>query len=345
MSNIINENEKGIIINNNVITSIKSDSEDSNNNVINLKMRKIHKRRNSQNNSEKIRIELKKLLGDLQNSKFTKDKIILKEKIKQLKLTPFQKILKENAKIKKALFIKINRVLNPNNLEYVINLNNIKNKKYKDLKIKNINDIKNFNISERSITYYNKSFFELNKNNSKLFNKKSKLFPNVSRNINSYRKFHNNDFNYFKSQKNNVGVRQKFNNLLSPISRQLIINDKPQNNSNNLNTKKKIDKGNQSKTYSKIHLKIPIINKKENIVLFNKYINTDNIGRNNQRLKRINFITDTKIYSNLNKKTKSKKIVINKPIINRVYISSLLNKVLYKNENFNEKSIKINYKH
>ena len=62
MSNILNENEneKGKIIHNKIISSIRSDIEDSNGNVINLKMRKINKRHNTQNNSEKIRIEIKK---------------------------------------------------------------------------------------------------------------------------------------------------------------------------------------------------------------------------------------------------------------------------------------------
>ena len=344
MSNILNENEneKGKIIHNKIISSIRSDIEDSNGNVINLKMRKINKRHNTQNNSEKIRIELKKLLGDLQKSNFAKDKI-MKEKIKQLKLTPYQKILKENILAKKALSNKKNRVLFPNNLEYIIKLNNFKNKIYKEPNINNINGIKNFNNSERSFNYYNKSFFELNKTQNKLSKRKYNI-SNLSRNINSYNKVKTNECNYFKSKSNKIGVRKNITNLISPISRQLIINDKPQNEENNIKTRKSYNKGNHSKTYSKINLKIPAIKKKENILLFNKYINTENIGRNRQKLKPINFITDGKIYNHLRKNVKCKKIIINKPITNRTYTSSLLNKALYKNENFKENSIKIKYK-
>ena len=150
--NIDDNNKKENLININILTSIRNNKRESDKNVINLKMRKINKKHSTQTLSERLRIELKKLLGDLDKTKFSKDKI-KKDKIN--KLTPFQKILKENAIAKRAISIKKNMVLNPLNLERAIKF---RNNSIKKTKIKNIHIFKILNKTEKSFHSPKNSF-------------------------------------------------------------------------------------------------------------------------------------------------------------------------------------------
>ena len=265
MSNIKKEQRMKNIIYKNIFTSINCDDEETNNSVINLKMRKINNKPNNQNNSEKIQFELKKLLGDLHGTKFIHDKIS-KEKINRLKLTPYQKLLKQNAKEKKALSIKKNLYLNPRNLEYITNLNYFKNNKKPNMKSIT-------NKTERSFHSYKKSFFEacktqnnFNKTNYNKFLIKAMKLP-ISRNINSYKEKTICNLKIFKEDKRNfekdwiiLGQNRKINinNIFSINSNKIMINCKPKNKIN-INI---YEHSVHSKSYSKINLKIPIIKKK-----------------------------------------------------------------------------------
>lgn len=335
MKKIKVENKKQKLIYNNILNSIRKESEDSNDDIINLKMRKID--HSIQNNSDKRRIELKKLLGDLNNSKFSKEKS--KVKINRLKLTPFQKLLNNNAKAKKALLIKKNLILNPQNLEYIIKFNNIKNKNYKNAKMKNIHIFKNGIKAERSFHSYNKLVFELskiqNKNNPEYYNNfcvKNIKLPS-SRKTNSYKEVKNNNLNIV-SKRPITFIKNKntYKNVESFNSNQLIINNNEKNRRANSEVNNNYSIDNYSKTFSKINSKMPIIKKRENINELNKYIRTNYNERNKEKLKLINFVTEPKIYSYLGKKEKSKKLVINKENINKEYYSLLLNKTKYKKD-------------
>ena len=312
MSNIKKEQRMKNIIYKNIFTSINCDDEETNNSVINLKMRKINNKPNNQNNSEKIQFELKKLLGDLHGTKFIHDKIS-KEKINRLKLTPYQKLLKQNAKEKKALSIKKNLYLNPRNLEYITNLNYFKNNKKPNMKSIT-------NKTERSFHSYKKSFFEacktqnnFNKTNYNKFLIKAMKLP-ISRNINSYKEKTICNLKIFKEDKRNfekdwiiLGQNRKINinNIFSINSNKIMINCKPKNKIN-INI---YEHSVHSKSYSKINLKIPIIKKNKNN--FNDYIKTNYTERNRDNLGALNFFNEPKINDYLYKKENSKKIIIN----------------------------------
>ena len=334
MSDNLDNNEKEKLIYRSILTSIRNESQESNNNVINLKMRKINKKHKTQTPSEKLRIELKKLLGDLHNTKFTKDKI---KTDRIIKLTPFQKILKENAIAKRAISIKKNMVLNPLNLEYAIKFRN--NKKQK-LNIKNNNIFKIINKTEKSFHFSNKSFFDLNKTPNKFIpgkhinfsvkNVKLPLSRNSNLNLNkeeknnNFDKFSTNEYN-IKKNKIELNNRKEINNLISYNHKLLNQYNNPQIPRGNT------DRQNYSKIYSKINLKIPILKRKENLSQLNKYIRTDCNERYKDRFKPMNIITQPKIYSYIKKNENNKKIIINKKYIIKTYYSFLLNKSKYNN--------------
>ena len=335
MSSNIDDNEKEKLIYRSILISIRDENQESNNNVINLKMRKINKKHKTQTLSEKLRTELKKLLGDLHNTKFTKDKIKT-DRIK--KLTPFQKILKENAIAKRAISIKKNMVLNPLNLEYAIKFRNNKNQK---LNIKNNNIFKIINRTEKSFHSPNKSFFDLNKTPNKFIpekhinfsvkNVKLPLSRNYNLNLNKEEKNNNNfdifNTNEYNNKKNKIELnnRKEINNLM-PYNHNLLNRySQPQIPRGNM------DRQNYSKTYSKMNLKIPIIKRKENLSQLNKYIRTECNERYKERFKPMNIITEPKIYSYIKKNENSKKVIINKKNINKTYYSFLLNKSKYNN--------------
>ena len=316
MSHIKNEKKIQNIINKNNLTSIRSDTENSNNfrNIINLKMRRINNKANNQNNSDKIQFELKKLLGDLHGSKFINDKIS-KEKISKTKLTPFQKILRENEKVKRALSIKKNSMLNHRHLEYIINLSNLTNKKFKKPNIKNFN-----NKEER---FLHKSFLEISKNQNNFnrtnytnFIAKAMKLP-ISRNIPSYKEVDKD--RALINQNNNI------NNILSINSKKIVIDCNSKSKINKLNIKNNYNNSNHSKTFSKINLKIPITKKNRNITIsINDFIRT-NTERNKDNIGVLNHFIEPKIYNYLYKKEKSKKI-IKETKNNRTYTSFLINK-------------------
>lgn len=348
MLNIRRKNEKEkIIIYNNIRTSMSNYSDESITNTINLKMRKINKKRNVHNNSntDKIRKELKKLLGDLQGSKFntkTQDKISKELKLNKLKLTPYQKMLKANEKTKKALSIKKHLLLNPKNLQYILKLNNINN---------------NFNKTERSLHSYNKSpLFELNKTQN---NHSKKSYINIcvktiklpiSRNIKSYKDDKNyNNFEFFKTDQNSIKNDNNKQLIMQRNNRHslLLMNSKQPTNYDIINNKRRklninniFDKKNYSKTYSNMNLNISSIRKRENKLPINKYIDTHNTEAYKTMIKPLNLISN-----NINNKylltnnEKSKKIIINNKNNNRTYNSFLLNKTLYNNGNFVNKKI------
>lgn len=338
MANIILENEK--IIYNKIITSLKSESKNqSNTNVINLKMRKINANSNTLNNSEKIRIELQKLLGDLHSTKFTKEKI-LKEKLNKLNLTPYQKMLKENTKAKNALLIKQNLVLNPQILDNFMNYNYSKNKKNKCKKANsksiNIHILKNLSKIKKTSHSLNKSYAEIiDKNNFLLkiikIPKHDKTINNKNRNILSINKNFNKINNIFTFNNYNT---LNYNDTKSPKSDRLYLNI------NNINDKRDYDDYSKRKSYSKTNCKMPIIkNKNFNLELLKKYIRTDYTDRNKDKLKIINFITEPKFYSYSNKKDNNKKIIINTQKMNKTYYNILLNKSLGKTEYLKNKNV------
>ena len=347
MSNIIQEDENEKIIYNKIITSLKSESKNqSNTNVINLKMRKINTNSNTLNNSEKIRIELQKLLGDLHSTKFTKEKIV-KEKLNKLKLTPYQKMLKENTEAKKALLIKKNLVLNPQILDNFMNYNYLKNKKNKCKKANsksiNLHIFKNLSKIKKSSHSLNKSYAEImDKNNfsvkiikipkhDQIINNKNRNKLSINKNINKI-----NNILTFNNNYNTLN----YNVTKSPKSDRLYLNI------NNIDDKRDYDYYSKRKSYSKTNYKMPIIkNKNFNLELLKKYIRTDYIDRNKDKFKIINFITDPKIYSYSNKKDNNKKIIINTQKMNKTYYSILLNKSLGKTEYLKNKNVlKLNKK-
>ena len=341
MSNIINENQNENIINNKIITSLKSESKNqSNTNVINLKMRKINSNSNTLNNSEKIKIELQKLLGDLHSTKFTKEKIV-REKLNKLKLTPYQKMLKETTEAKKALLIKKNLVLNPQILDNFMKYNYSKNKKnkYKKLNSKSINlhIFKNLSKIKKSSHSLNKSYAEImDKNNfsvkiikipkhEQTINNKNRNILRINKNINKI----NNIFTF-----NNNFNTLNYNVTKSPKSDRLYLNI------NNIDDKRDYDCYSKRKSYSKTNYKMPIIkNKNFNLELLKKYIITDYTKRNKDKFKIINYITEPKIYSYSNKKDNNKKFIINEQNMNKTYYTILLNKSLGKSEYLKNKNI------
>ena len=341
MANIILENENEKIIYNKIITSLKTESKNqSNTNVINLKMRKINTNSNTLNNSEKIRIELQKLLGDLHSTKFTKEKIV-KEKLNKLKLTPYQKMLKENIETRKALLIKQNLVLNPQILDNFMNYNYSKNKKNKCKKANsksiNIHILKNLSKIKKSSHSLNKSYAEIIDKNKFLLKiikipKHDKTINNKNRNILSINKSFNKKNNLFTF--NNNYNTLNYNDTKSPKSDRLYLNI------NNINDKRDYDDYSKRKSYSKTNFKMPIIkNKNFNLELLKKYIRTDYTKRNKDKLKIINFITEPKFYSHYNKKDNNKKIIINTQKMNKTYYNILLNKSLGKTKFLKNKNV------
>ena len=366
-----NTKKEKIIMYDNIKASFSelSDESTSNNNTINLKMRKINKKHNTQNNSnsEKIRQELMKLLSDLRQRKFNrilKDNLFKEPKLKKIKLTPYQKMLKVNEKTKKALSIKKNLLFNAQNLEFFIKLKSLK-------KIKKNNCI---NKTERSLYSSSQSFFEMNKNNSNYNIKNRFAYINnnnnntfvktikvpISRNYKIYRlnnKKNNNNTNNTKINMNLFNTEQAknnniINNLLSQRNRRhnlLLINDdqlvincdkinvgkKKSKNINNFEKEKKF-----SKTYSKMNSKNNSVINRNNNLSVNKYIDTHKKKVFEGMIKPLNFVTNNNSNNYfLTNNEKSKKIIINNKNINRTYNSFLLNKTLYNNGCFKNKKM------
>ena len=357
--------KENIIMRDNIKASISDLSEEStsNNNTINLKMRKINKKHNTQNNSnaEKIRQELIKLLGDLRGKKFnqiSKDKLLKEAKLKKIKLTPYQKMLKVNEKTKKALSIKKHLLFNPQNLEFFLKLRSLK-------KIKKKNFI---NKTERSLYSNNQSFFETNKNNNNSnsnshYNIHNKILYNnntfvktiripTSRNSKQFKVNKNNDkinMNLFNTDKSPINInnnliihRNKRHNILLINEKQLLECDITKGEKKKFNSNKNIfiDEKKYSKTYSKMSFKNNSVIKRNNDLPVNKYIDTHKKKAFKEAIKPLNFITNNN-NSNyyLTNNEKSKKIIINKKNANRTYNSFLINKTLYNNGNFGNKII------
>jgi hypothetical protein len=240
MLRIKSENEKQKLIN--TLKTSRINKEETNNYSINLKMRKINK--NTFNlNSENLRNELKKLLSDLHSSKSIRKRLnnnILK--MHKLKLTPYQKIIKENQRTKKALSIKQKLLFKKNPLFNV---------EYKNFKCYN------FNKTERSLNSIDK---KLNKTSKKYFGRLNNLSMKAIKlpyGITSYtakNKNKNKNFDhYIKEQyKTNKILNNKYNinNILNFNINDLFVNNRVYRNKNNLNIQ------NNSDAHSKLKMKI-----------------------------------------------------------------------------------------
>ena len=239
------ENEKQILINS--LKASRINKIETNNYSINLKMRKINK--NTFNlNSENLRNELKKLLSDLHSSKSIRKRLnnnILK--MHKLKLTPYQKIIKENQRTKKALSIKQKLLFKKNPLFNV---------EYKNFKCYN------FNKTERSLNSIDK---KLNKTSKKYFGRLNNLSMKAIKlpyGITSYtakNKNKNKNFDhYIKEQyKTNKILNNKYNinNILFFNTNDLIVNNTAYRNKTNLNIQKNSDVQ-ENKKFSKLKMKI-----------------------------------------------------------------------------------------
>jgi len=242
------ENEKQKLINALKTSRIIKD-ETNNNYSINLKMRKINKTQ-IYSNSENLRNELKKLLSDLPSSKSLHKRLnngILK--MHKLKLTPYQKMMKENERTKKALSIKQKLLYKKNPLFNV---------EYKNFKCYN------FNKTERSFNLIDKTLNKTSKKYIPRLNNLSMKAIKLPYNIASYTTKNKNFENYKKEQyKTNKTLNNKYNinNILYFNTNDLIVNNRTYRNKTNMNIQK------NSFSHSKLKMKI---SKKYNYFLLHK---------------------------------------------------------------------------
>jgi len=218
-----NENQKLI----NALKVSKVKKEETNNYSINLKLRKIN-RNSSNSNTENLRNELKKLLSDLHSSKSIHKKLNNRiMKMHKLKLTPYQKLIKENERTKKALSIKQKLLFKKNplfNLEY-------KNFKYYN----------NFNKTERSLNSMDKTLNKTPKKYIGRLNNLSMKAIKLPHGITSYTVKNQNYEKYKKEQykTNKTLINKKdINNILFFNINDLIINNRTYRNKTKLNIQK-----------------------------------------------------------------------------------------------------------
>ena len=243
------ENEKQKLIN--ALKTSRIYKEETSNYSINLKMRKINK--NAYNlNSENLRNEIKKLLSDLHSSKSLQKRLNNKIlKMHKLKLTPYQKIIKENQRTKKALSIK-QKLLFKNNPLF-----NVESKNFKCY---------NFTKTERSLNSTDKT---LNKTTQKYIGRLNHLSMKSIKlpyGITSYTaKNKTNNFDHYKKEqyKTNKTLNNKYNinNILYFNTNDLIVNNRTYRNKTNMNIQK------NSFSHSKLKMKI---SKKYNYFLLHK---------------------------------------------------------------------------
>ena len=297
------ENEKQKLIY--ALKTSRINKEESNNYSINLKMRKINK--NPYNsNSENLRNELKKLLSDLHITKSFHKKLNNRLlKMHKLKLTPYQKIIKENERTKKALSIKQKLLFKKNPLFNV---------EYKNFKCNN------FNKTERSLI--NKTLNKTPKKYIGRLNNLSMKSIKLPHSITSYTVKNKNLENYKKEQnKTNKKLNNKYNinNILYFNTNDLIVNRIVIRNKTKLNIQKNSDVQ-ENKKFSKLKMKIAIkfndnyclVHKNDKS--FNNEIFKDNI------IPLINMNKDDKFLY----KTKKNRIIINGTNINNNFNNNLL---------------------
>ena len=282
-------NEKEIITLNNLRISMGNIKSQLNNQIINLKMKKINK--NINQNSDDIRSELKKLLNDLHSSKSFHHHL---KKIYKLKLTPYQKMLKENQKAKKALSIK-QKLFNKNFLFDIENIT-INHKFYNNKTEKSLNTGLNNNTKKK-----------YNNNN---FSTTTVIIPS-SRNINSYKNIKNNEI--FKTAQKKIKKEKKLNqsyyrtNILLLNENKSFSKNISYRNREKIKMKKFFDNYKYLKTYSKLNMNIPVIKKTEN-----KYINSFRNEANELKLKPLILLSNNKFNNNFFKGNKKReKIKIN----------------------------------
>ena len=241
MLRIKSENEKQKLIN--TLKTSRINKEETNNYSINLKMRKINKNPNN-SNSENLRNELKKLLNDLHSSKSLHKRLnnrILK--MHKLKLTPYQKIIEENERTKKALSIK---------QKILFKKNPLFNVEYKNFKCNN------FNRTERSLNSIDKTLNKIPKKYIGRLNNLSMKAIKLPHCITSYTAKNKKLENYKKEQyKTNKILNNKYNinNILFFNTNDLIVNKTAYRNKTKLNIQKKSDVQ-ENKKFSKLKIKI-----------------------------------------------------------------------------------------
>ena len=283
-------NEKEIITLNNLRISMGNIKSQLNNQIINLKMKKINK--NINQNSDDIRSELKKLLNDLHSSKSFHHHL---KKIYKLKLTPYQKMLKENQKAKKALSIK-QKLFNKN---FLFDIENI-----------TINHNFNNNKTEKSLNT------GLNDNTKKKYNNNNfstrKVIIPSSRNINSYKNIKNNEI--FKTAQKKIKKEKKLNqsyyrtNILLLNESKSFSKNRSYRNRDKIKMKTFFDNYKCLKTYSKLNMNIPVLKKTEN-----KYMNSFRNEANELKLKPLILLSNNKFNNNffIKENKKREKIKIN----------------------------------
>ena len=306
------ENEKQKLIN--ALKTSRIYKEETNNYSINLKMRKINK--NAYNlNSENLRNEIKKLLSDLHSSKSLQKRLNNKIlKMHKLKLTPYQKIIKENQRTKKALSIK-QKLLFKNNPLF-----NVESKNF---------NCYNFTKTERSLNSTDKT---LNKTTQKYIGRLNHLSMKAIKlpyGITSYTaKNKTNNFDHYKKEqyKTNKILNNKYNinNILYFNTNDLIVNNRTYRNKNKLNN----IQNNSDAHHSKLKMKIAKKNNDNHFLVhkkdksFNYEIFKDNIIP--LSLKNIN--RDDNFLYNQKKNT----IIINGTNINNNFNNNLLTNLKYK---------------
>ena len=295
------ENEKHKLIN--ALKTSRINKEETNNYSINLKMTKINKN-HINSNSENLRNELKKLLCDLHSSNSLYKKLNNRiSKMHKLKLTPYQKIIKENERTKKALSIK---------QKLLFKRNPLFNVEYKNFKCYN------FNKTEISFNSIDKTSNKTGKKYICRLNNLSMKAIKLPYGITSYTAKNKNFENYKKEQyKTNKTLNNKYNinYILNFNTNYLIKNNKAYRNKTKLTIQKK---------YNHSKLKMKIAKKyNDNYFLFHKNdksFNNEIFKDNIIPLSLINFYRDDNFLYNTKKNT----IMINGANINNNFNNNLL---------------------
>ena len=295
------ENEKHKLIN--ALKTSRINKEETNNYSIHLKMTKINKN-HINSNSENLRNELKKLLCDLHSSNSLYKRLNNRiSKMHKLKLTPYQKIIKENERTKKALSIK---------QKLLFKRNPLFNIDYKNFKCYN------FNKTEISFNSIDKTSNKTGKKYICRLNNLSMKAIKLPYGITSYTVKNKNFENYKKEQyKTNKTLNNKYNinYILNFNTNYLIKNNKAYRNKTKLTIQKK---------YNHSKLKMKIAKKyNDNYFLFHKNdksFNNEIFKDNIIPLSLINFYRDDNFLYNTKKNT----IMINGANINNNFNNNLL---------------------